>query len=108
MIPMMEVKRVCLLHVKVSFRNGHDGLLGEAYKLGLEPYRGDMIVFIGPKKDRLKILFSDGTGLLVLYKRFNIGTLARKFKFFEDPLTTVITPAQVLNLIEGESHDNEF
>jgi hypothetical protein len=107
MIPIMEVKRVCLLHVRVDFRKMHDGLLGEAYKLGVSPYDGDMVIFVGRRKDRIKILFSDNNGLWVLYKRFHNGSLSKKFKFLDDPSTTVISPSQVLNLLEGGNSKNQ-
>ena len=107
MIPPINVTRVCLVNVKVDFRMMNDGLIGVAYKLGLEPYKGDMIVFIGRRKDRIKVLFSDQNGTWVWYKRFHKGTLKKKFRFLDDPSVTVIAPSQVLNLLEGGDYIEE-
>ena len=39
MIPGLRlVRRVALVHRKVDFRRGHDGLLGTSYEYGYEPY----------------------------------------------------------------------
>lgn len=108
MIPMMNVRRICLIHLKVDFRQNHDGLLGEAYKLGLAPYQGDMIIFIGRRKDRLKILFADPNGMWVAYKRFHKGSLSKNFKFLEDPRVTEVSPVQVMGLIEGSNSDRKI
>jgi len=95
------IKRVCLVHHRVSFRNQHEGLLGEAYKLGLKPYDGDLVVFVGRRKSAVKLLFTDPTGIWVGYKRFHKGCVPREFKFLEDPTATVIAPSEVSRLIEG-------
>jgi transposase len=101
MVPIMNIKRICLVTMKIDFRNGHSGLLGEAYRLGLAPYQGDMLVFIGRRKDRLKILFADHNGLWIWYKLFQKGTLYKRFQFLSDPKIIDVSPTQVMNLIEG-------
>ena len=45
MLPV-KVRRVFLAQHRVDFRKGADGLLGEAYRLGADPYSGDCVVFI--------------------------------------------------------------
>jgi hypothetical protein len=95
------VKRLCLVHHKVSFQNQHEGLLGEAYRLNLDPYDGDLVVFIGRRKNAVKLLFSDPSGIWVGYKRFHRGVVSRDFKFLDDPLATVVNPSAVAQLIEG-------
>jgi hypothetical protein len=37
---------VFLAKHKVDFRKGPDGLLGEAYLLGADPYQGDCVLFV--------------------------------------------------------------
>jgi len=37
--------------------------------LGLDPHSGLIVVFRSKRKDRLKILLWDGTGLVMIYKR---------------------------------------
>ena len=48
------------------------GLVTE--KLGREPRGGAMFLFFGRRRDALKILFFDGSGLCVFYKRLDKGT----------------------------------
>ena len=49
MIPV-KIGRVFLAEHRVDFRKRFDGLLGEAYRLGAQPYDGDCVVFV--KRDR--------------------------------------------------------
>ncbi len=43
-------------------------------RIGREPRGGAMFVFFGRRRDALKILFFDGTGMCVFYKRLDHGT----------------------------------
>lgn len=101
MLSISSVKKVCLVRHKVSFRNGHDGLLGIAYKLGLNPYQGDLVVFVGRDKKRIKLLFGDDKGLSVWYKLLHEGSLKKVFRFATDPLVTSISLPEVGLLMEG-------
>ena len=54
----------------VDFRKGHDGLATLAQEtLKLDPHSGLVIVFRAKRADRIKILFWDGTGMVMTYKR---------------------------------------
>jgi len=64
-----------------------------------------MLVFVGRRKDRLKILFADRNGLWVWYKRFHEGSLSKQFKFFSDPKATIIAPSEVSRLLEGSVYN---
>jgi len=102
MIPATSsIKRLCLVHHKVSFRNQHEGLLGEAYRLKLNPYDGDLVVFVGRGKKAIKLLFADQSGIWVGYKKFHEGVVSRDFKFLQDPTASVVAPSTVSKLIEG-------
>ena len=43
-------------------------------QIGYEPTSGALFVFYGRRRDALKILFSDGTGTCLFYKRLQRGT----------------------------------
>lgn len=43
-------------------------------RVGREPRGGAMFVFFGRRRDALKVLFFDGTGMCVFYKRLDRGT----------------------------------
>ncbi|MGE0867307.1 MAG: IS66 family insertion sequence element accessory protein TnpB [Kofleriaceae bacterium] len=43
-------------------------------KLGRSPRSGELFVFFGKRRSALKVLFFDGTGLCLFYKRLDHGT----------------------------------
>lgn len=43
-------------------------------RVGREPRGGAMFVFFGRRRDAIKVLFFDGTGMCVFYKRLDRGT----------------------------------
>ncbi|MFA7594682.1 MAG: IS66 family insertion sequence element accessory protein TnpB [Thiohalobacteraceae bacterium] len=54
----------------VDFRKGHDGLAAQVTSvLRKDPFTGTVFVFRAKRADRMKILFWDGTGLVMAYKR---------------------------------------
>jgi transposase len=101
MLALNTVKRVCLVHNRVDFRMGHDGLLGESYRLGLAPYDGDLVIFVGRGRNTIKLLVFDGTGLWVLYKKFKSGSLRRQFRFMNEPAVSTVSINEVALLLAG-------
>ena len=54
----------------VDFRKGHDGLAALVQShLKKKPFDGAVYVFRAKRADRLKMIWSDGTGLVMAYKR---------------------------------------
>ena len=45
-------------------------------ELGLDPYSGVAYVFRAKRADRIKVLWWDGTGLVLAYKRLEQGRFA--------------------------------
>ena len=101
MIAVSLIKRVCLVHQRVDFRKGHDGLLGESYRIGLRPYEGDLVIFVGRLRNSLKLLIYDGSGLWVLYKKFKHGSLRKQFRFMSEPSISTVSLSEVSLLLEG-------
>jgi len=61
----------------VDFRKGHDGLLAVVeHEFGLDPYSGLVFVFRPKRADRLKVLWWDGTGVMLASKRPEQGRFA--------------------------------
>ena len=104
MIAVHLIQRVCLVHQRVDFRSGHDGLLGASYRLGLKPYEGDLVVFVGRRRNAVKLLLFDGSGLWVLYKKFKMGSLRSQFKFLSEPQVTTLSRGEVSLLLEGAKY----
>lgn len=59
----------------IDLRWSFDRLSGiVAERVGREPRGGAMFVFFGRRRDAIKVLFFDGTGMCVFYKRLDRGT----------------------------------
>lgn len=101
MIAGGKVKRVFLARHKVDFRKGHSGLLAEAYQLGLQPMVGDVVIFMGRDRKRLKILYADGNGLWVSYKLFVSTGHKQKMAFLDHPEKKQISVSELALLIDG-------
>jgi transposase len=97
-VPASGVK-VLIATKAVDFRKGMDGLaavIGET--LGSDPYGGVIYVFRAKPADRLKILFWDGTGLVLIAKRLEQGSF--RWPAIADGVMR-LTPAQLSALLEG-------
>lgn len=107
MLPTMRVKAVYVSSQSVDFRKSHDGLLAECYRLGTDPFAGDMVVFIGRNRRRIKILFADATGLWLASKRFTDYAMKTSFKFLSDPTVTAITSGELQLMCDGVAYKIE-
>jgi transposase len=58
----------------VDLRRGHDGLVTLVRTLWNEdPYGGTLFVFLGRRRDRIKVLFFRTGGFVLVYKRLERG-----------------------------------
>ncbi|MGI3213436.1 IS66 family insertion sequence element accessory protein TnpB [Roseovarius tibetensis] len=74
MLPSHKV-RILVATQPVDFRKGHDGLAALVQSaLKEDPFTGTVFVFRAKRADRLKILFWDGSGLVMAYKRLEETT----------------------------------
>jgi len=62
--------RIVVATKPVDFRKGHDGLAALVMnELKQNPFTGTVFVFRAKRSDRLKLLYWDGSGLVMTYKR---------------------------------------
>lgn len=74
MFPSNRV-RIVVATKPVDFRKGHDGLTALVQSaLRQDPFTGRMFVFRAKRADRLKLIYWDGTGLVMTYKRLEETT----------------------------------
>ena len=74
MFPSNRV-RVLVSTQPVDFRKGHDGMAAIVSSvLRKDPFTGTVFVFRSLRADRLKLLYWDGTGLVMAYKRLEDTT----------------------------------
>lgn len=67
--------RIVVATNPVDFRKGHNGLAALVKNaLRKEPFTGTVFVFRSKRADRLKLLYWDGTGLVMTYKRLEETT----------------------------------
>jgi len=100
MLPV-AIRRVFLAQHRVDFRKGLDGLLGEAYLLGADPYRGDCVVFVKRDHTQLRALIGDAVGLYLVTRRFEGGRLRMLLTFAERPSGAAISTGELSLLLEG-------
>lgn len=75
MIVPSHKMRILVATQPVDFRKGHDGLAAMVQSvLKEDPFTGAVFVFRAKRADRLKILFWDGGGLVMAYKRLEETT----------------------------------
>ena len=66
--------RVYLAAQPVDLRRGHDGLTAIVRTTWrLNPFDGHLFVFLGKRRDRVKILAWDRNGFVLYYKRLSHG-----------------------------------
>lgn len=91
--------RVLMATKPVDFRKGIDGLAALVKEqLRTDPYSGVIYLFRAKRANRVKLIFWDGTGTVMVSKRLSEG----KFRWpkVEDGVMR-LTPAQLAALIEG-------
>lgn len=100
MLPV-AIRRVFLARHRVDFRKGPDGLLGEAYLLGADPYRGDCVLYVKRDHRQLRALIGDAVGLYLVTRRFEGGRLRVLLTFAERPSGAAISTGELSLLLEG-------
>jgi hypothetical protein len=100
-------QRIWVAQHRVDFRKAHGGLLAEAYKMSLDPYNGDVVIFIGRNRRRIKVLHADQTGLWISSKLFTMEAMKTRFQFLLEPSCKVISQGELALLLEGSRYTIE-
>lgn len=100
MLPVIP-KRLVIARCRVDFRKGWDGLLGESYRLGFDPYAGDCVVFIKRDRTQLRALLGDALGLVLVSRRFDGGCLKLPWDSAATHAPQVVSMSEVSLLLEG-------
>jgi transposase len=85
----------------IDLRWSFDRLAGVVTeRIGREARCGALFVFFGKRRDAIKVLFADGTGMCVFYKRLDRGTF--RLPEVADGTTSVAIDERVLDdLLDG-------
>lgn len=82
-----------------DMRKSFDGLHGLVLEvLRQDPESGDLFVFLNRRRDRVKMLIWEGDGMLIVYKRLEIGTFAMPAGGGD---SIALSPAQLALLLGG-------
>lgn len=85
---LREGHRVFVYRQQIDFRAGFDKLsMHVREKMQMELLEGDIFLFLGKNRRRLKALCFDGTGLLMITKRLEKGRFMNVEDFEESELT---------------------
>ena len=75
MLNLSAGTRIFIARGATDMRKGFDGLQGLiAGVLEQDPLSGRLFLFVNRRRDKLKILYWDGDGLAIWYKRLEQGT----------------------------------
>ena len=95
---------VCLL--PTDMRKSFDSLAGLVeQQLGQDPLAGDLFVFRSRRGDRLKLLYWDTDGYVIVYKRLEAGV----FRFpaaAEGQASVTVRAAELAMLLDGVDWQN--
>jgi len=84
-----------------DMRKGFNGLQGLVIgTLQQDPLSGHLFLFLNRRKDRLKIIYWDGDGLAIWYKRLESGTFELP-KVSRDETHVVMTHKQLTMFLGG-------
>jgi transposase len=93
-------RRIFLATQPVDMRKSYDSLSAFiSQHLSADPFSGDAFLFVGKRKNRLKILLWEDSGFWLFSKRLEMGTFSLPSNFKDSKL--FLTPAQFHLLLEG-------
>ena len=88
-------------------RASYDTLFAKAKGVLIkDPLSGHLFVFINSKRNSIKCLFYDGTGLVILSKRMEQGTFSKINPMHSGEL--VLTQAEFALFFEGANFEKRF
>lgn len=106
MLPSRKM-RVFVCKTPADMRGSFDSLYKKTKDLiGLDPKSGHMFLFMNKGKNRVKVLFYDGTGYVIIAKRLDRG----KFSGFNPSYrqNIVLTQAEFGLFFEGAAINKRF
>jgi transposase len=86
----------------VDMRWSFDRLSGIALeRIGYDARSGALFVFCGKRGDAMKVLFFDGTGMCIFYKRLDKGRLRWPEGHAPDAQHVEVSDAELMALLDG-------
>lgn len=104
MLTFTEGRRIFLARAATDMRKSFDTLAGlVTNQLGKDPFAGDVFIYVGKYRNRVKVLVWDVSGFWVCAKRLEKGTFAVPAPLLKTDAkaTLPMSPAEVHMLLEG-------
>lgn len=106
-IDVSDVKSIYLYSKKVDFRKQIDGLVTFIeFELGHDVIDGSLFIFINQHKNKMKIIYYDGSGFWMLVKRMEKGKFKNEFE--ESLKLNELSHRQLKYLLEGLKTDEKY
>jgi transposase len=106
MLPSRRM-RVFACKLPTDMRGAFDSLYKRAKDLiGLDPKSGHMFLFVNKKRNRVKVLYYDGTGFVIIAKRLDKGTFSKFNPYYRRNL--ILTQAEFSLFFEGAQVNKRF
>ncbi len=100
MIPVAASTRLFLFRGQADMRRGFDGLSGMVEEYFTESlFSGSLFIFLNRRRNRVKILYWDGGGLALWYKRLERGSF--RMPSGRENTAVELTSAELSMLLEG-------
>jgi len=101
MLTLPPGTRMYVATVPVDGRKGIDGLANVVrHAFGADPLSGAMFVFFSKRRDRVRVLYWDRDGYVLITKRLEMGRY--RLNYAEDPRAPVeVEAVELLLLLEG-------
>lgn len=106
MISIASSTRIFVATSPTDMRKGFDGLQGLVSSvLGQDPLSGHLFLFVNRRRDKLKVLYWDGDGLAIWYRRLEQGTFQMP-TITGDKTAAEINREDLIMLIRGLDYEN--
>lgn len=106
MLSIATGTRIFVAAGATDMRKGFDGLQGIITGvLEQDPLSGHLFLFVNRRRDKLKILYWDGDGLAIWYRRLEQGTFQMP-RIQDDQKSAEIRCDELMMLVRGIDFDN--
>jgi transposase len=106
MLSLSTSTRIFIAIDATDMRKGFDGLCGlVSSTLQQDPLSGALFLFVNRRRDRLKVLYWDGDGLAIWYRRLEQGTFQMP-SCDQDATAVQIKSDELMMLLRGIDYTN--
>ena len=106
MLPSRKMK-VFACKIPTDMRGSFDSLYKRTKDvIGMDPSCGHMFLFVNKARSRVKILFYDGTGYVIIAKRLDKGNFSKFNPYYRKNI--ILTQAEFALFFEGAAINKRF